>query len=135
MSLPKPGGNITGFITMEPTIAGKWLELVKEIVPQVTNCALLLNPATAPYADYFLGPFNAAAATLGVKGAIARVNDIGELEANIAAQSREPNGSLVVMPDTFTTLHRAKITTLANQYALPAVYPFRFFSTNGGLMS
>jgi len=103
-------------------MAGKWLELVKEIVPQVTNCALLFNPATAPYADYFLGPFNAAAATLGVKGAIARVNDIGELEANIAAQSREPNGSLVVMPDTFTTLHRAKITTLAiNTLCRPSI--------------
>jgi putative ABC transport system substrate-binding protein len=134
-SFPKPGGNMTGFITMEPTMAGKWLELVKEIAPHVTTCALLFNPATAPYADYFLGPFDAAAATLGVKGSIARVRDIGDLEASIAAESREPNGSLVVMPDTFTTLHRAKITALANQYALPSVYPFRFFSTSGGLLS
>jgi putative tryptophan/tyrosine transport system substrate-binding protein len=134
-SFPKPDGNITGFITMEPTMAGKWLELVKEIAPHVTNCALLFNPATAPYADYFLGPFNAAAASLGVKGTIARVRDVGELEATVAAQRHEPNGSLAVMPDTFTTLHRAKITALANQYALPAVYPFRFFSTSGGLLS
>jgi putative ABC transport system substrate-binding protein len=134
-SFSKPDGNITGFITMEPTMAGKWLELIKEIAPHVTDCALLFNPATAPYADYFLGPFNAAAASLGVKGALAKVNDVGELEASIAAQKREPNGSLVVMPDTFTTLHRAKITALANQYALPSIYPFRFFSTSGGLMS
>jgi putative ABC transport system substrate-binding protein len=134
-SFPRPGGNITGFITMEPTMAGKWLELLKEIAPRVTTCALLFNPATAPYADYFLGPFNAAAASLAVKGIIARVRDAGELETAITAQTREPNGSLVVMPDTFTTLHRAKITALANQHALPAVYPFRFFSTSGGLLS
>jgi putative ABC transport system substrate-binding protein len=65
-SFPKPGGNITGFINMEPTMAGKWVELLKEIAPRVTNCALLFNPATAPYADYFVGPFNDAAASLAV---------------------------------------------------------------------
>jgi len=134
-NFPKPGGNITGFITMEPTMAGKWLELLKEIAPRVLNCALLFNPATAPYADYFEDPFNAAAACLAVKTTIARVRDLGELEAAIAAQAREPNGALVAMPDTFTTLHRAKITALASQYALPAAYPFRFFSTSGGLLS
>ncbi len=134
-SFPRPGGNITGFITMEPTMAGKWLELLKEIAPRVTNCALLFNPATAPYADYFAGPFNTAAASLAVKVTIARVRDAGELETAIAAQTSAPNGSLVVMPDTFTTLHRAKITELADKYALPAAYPFRFFSTSGGLLS
>jgi putative tryptophan/tyrosine transport system substrate-binding protein len=134
-SFPKPGGNITGFITMEPTMAGKWVELLKEIAPRVTNCALLFNPATAPYADYFVGPFNDAAASLAVKASIAKVRDAGELETAIAAQAREPNGGLVVMPDTFMTLHRAKITALANQHMLPAVYPFRFYSTSGGLLS
>jgi ABC-type uncharacterized transport system substrate-binding protein len=134
-SFPKPGGNITGFITMEPTMAGKWLELLKEIAPRVTSCALLFNPATAPYADYFIGPFKAAAASLAVKATIAGVRNAGELETAVAAQAREPNGSLVVMPDTFTSLHRAKITALAQQHALPAVYPFRFYSTSGGLLS
>jgi putative tryptophan/tyrosine transport system substrate-binding protein len=134
-SFPKPGGNITGFITMEPTMAGKWLELLKEIAPRVTSCALLFNPATAPYADYFIGPFKAAAASLAVKATISGVRNAGELETAVAAQAREPNGSLVVMPDTFTSLHRAKITALAQQHALPAVYPFRFYSTSGGLLS
>jgi putative ABC transport system substrate-binding protein len=134
-SFPKPGGNITGFINMEPTMAGKWVELLKEIAPRVTNCALLFNPATAPYADYFVVPFNDAAASLAVKGVIARVRDAGELETAITTQAREPNSGLVVMPDTFTTVHRAKITALANQHLLPAVYPFRFFSTSGGLLS
>jgi len=134
-SFPRPGGNITGFITMEPTMAGKWLELLKEIAPRITNCALLFNPATAPYADYFRGPFNAAARSLAVKGTSAEVHHAGELETAIVAQAREPNGSLVVMPDTFTTLHRAKITALAEKYALPSAYPFRLFSTSGGLLS
>jgi putative tryptophan/tyrosine transport system substrate-binding protein len=134
-SFPKPGGNITGFINMEPTMAGKWVELLKEIAPRVTNCALLFNPATAPYADYFVGPFNDAAASLAVKGSMARVRDAGELETAITTLAREPNSGLVVMPDTFTTVHRAEITALANRHHLPAVYPFRFFSTSGGLLS
>jgi len=134
-SFPRPGGNMTGFITMEPTMAGKWLELLKEIAPNVTNCTLLFNPATAPYADYFVNPFNNAATSLAVKSTIAKVRDAGELEAAIAEQTNAPNGSLVIMPDTFTTLHRAKITELADRYALPAAYPFRFFSTSGGLLS
>jgi putative ABC transport system substrate-binding protein len=134
-SFPKPGGNITGFITMEPTMAGKWVELLKEIAPGVTNSALMFNPETAPYGDYFVGPFNGASASLAVKASIAKVRDAGELETAITALAREPNGSLVAMPDTFMTLHRAKITALANQHMLPAVYPFRFYVTNGGLLS
>ena len=134
-SFPRPGGNVTGFITMEPTMAGKWVELLKEISPRVTNCALLFNPVTAPYAEYFVRPFNAAAASLAVKPTIAGVRDAAELETAITAQAREPNGSLIVMPDTFTTLHRAKIAALAAQHSLPAAYPFRFFATSGGLLS
>ena len=134
-SFARPGGNVTGFITMEPTMAGKWLELLKEIAPRVTKCALLFNPTTAPYAEYFLNPFKAAAASFAVEAIIANVRDAAELETAIAAQTREPNGGLIVMPDTFTTVHRAKITALAAQYRLPAIYPFRFFAVNGGLLS
>ena len=134
-SFPRPGSNITGFITVEPTMGGKWVELLKEIAPRITNCALLFNPATAPYADYFMGPFNAAAASLAVNAAIARVREVGELETVIAAQTQKPNGSLVVMPDTFTTANRAKITALALQYQLPAIYPFHYFPKSGGLVS
>jgi putative ABC transport system substrate-binding protein len=111
-SFPLPGGNVTGFITMEPTMAGKWLELLKEVAPRIVRVALLFNPATAPYAEYWLNPFKA-----------------------IAAQARGPNGGLVVMPDTFLNLHRAEITSLAARYRLPAVYPFRFFTELGGLLS
>jgi putative ABC transport system substrate-binding protein len=134
-SFAKPGGNVTGFINMEPTIAGKWLELLKEIAPRVTRCAILFNPTTAPYAEYFLALFKAAAASFAVEAIIARVRDAAELETAIVAQAPESNGALIVMPDTFTTVHRAKIAALTAQYRIPAVYPFRFFATNGGLLA
>ena len=116
-------------------MAGKWLELLKEIAPRVDRVAFLFNPATAPYAEYYLNPFKAAAASFAVEAIAAPVHDTSELESVIAAQAREPNGGLIVMPDTFTTAHRAEITSLAARYRLPAVYPFRFFAELGGLLS
>ena len=134
-SFPRPGGNVTGFMNMEPTMAGKWMELLKEIAPRVARVALLFNPATAPYAEYWLNPFKAAAASFGVQAIAAPVHDTSELKTVVAAQAREPNGGLIVMPDTFTTAHRGEITALAAHHRLPAVYPFRFFAEFGGLLS
>ena len=134
-SLPRPGGNVTGFITIEGSMAGKWLELLKEIAPRVTRVACLFNPATATYAEYYLNPFKAAAASFAVEAIAAPVRDMSELESVIAAQAREPNGGLIVMPDSFTIAHRAEITSLAARYRLPAVYPYRFFAELGGLLS
>jgi putative tryptophan/tyrosine transport system substrate-binding protein len=134
-SFPQPGGNVTGFTNIEPTMAGKWLELLKEIAPSVARVALLFNPATAPYAEYYLGPFKAAAASLALEMIAAPVRDTSELESAIAAQARAPNGGLVVMTDSFLVAHRAEITSLAARYHLPAVYPFRFFVELGGLLS
>jgi ABC-type uncharacterized transport system substrate-binding protein len=134
-SFPRPGGNVTGFITMEPTMAGKWLELLKEIAPRVARSALLFNPATAPFGEYFLNPFKAAAASLAVEAIAAPVRDTSELETVIAAEAREPNSGLIVMPDAFLTDHRSEIVLLAARYRLPAVYPFRFFAELGGLLS
>jgi putative ABC transport system substrate-binding protein len=134
-SFPKPGGNVTGFMNMEPTMAGKWIEMLKEIAPRVARVALLFNPRTAPYAENWLNPFKAAAASFGVQGTAAPVYDTSELESVLAVQAREPNGGLIVMPDTFTTAHRAEITALTARHNLPAVYPFRFFAESGGLLS
>src|SRR5260221_1044690 len=94
-SLPQPGGNATGFITMEPSIGGKWLQLLKEIAPRVARVALLFNPTTAPYAEYYLSPFKTAAASFAVEAIAAPVRDRSELESSIAAQAREPNGGLI----------------------------------------
>ena len=134
-SLARPGGNVTGFTVMEPTISGKWLELLKEIAPHVNRAAFLFNPTTAPYVKYYLNPFKAAARSLGVEAIAAAVHDTPELESVLAAQAREPNGGLIVVPDVFLSAHRAEITSLAARYHLPAVYPYRQFTELGGLLS
>jgi putative ABC transport system substrate-binding protein len=134
-SFSRPGGNVTGFTNMEPTMAGKWLELLKEVAPGVARAAMLFNPATATYAAYWLNPFKAAAASSAVEATAAPVRDASELEAVIAAQAREPNGGLIVMPDTFPLDHRAAITSLTARYRLPTVYPYRVFAELGGLMA
>jgi putative ABC transport system substrate-binding protein len=134
-SFPRPGGNVTGFVTMQPTMGGKWLELLKEIAPRTARVAALFNPATAPYAEYWLNPFKAAAASFAVQAIVASVHDASELESVVAAQAHEPNGGLIVMPDTFMNEHRSEITTLAARYRLPAVYPYRAFAESGGLLS
>jgi ABC-type uncharacterized transport system substrate-binding protein len=128
-SFPHPGGNV------EPTMAGKWLQLLKEIAPRAARVAFLFNPATATYAEYYLKPFKAAAASFAVEAIAAPVRDTSELESIIATQAREPNGGLIVMPDTFTDAHRAEITSLAARYHLPAVCPFRFYAELGCLLS
>jgi ABC-type uncharacterized transport system substrate-binding protein len=120
-SFPRPGGNVTGFIVTEPTMAGKWLELLKEIAPHVARVAMLFNPATATYAEYWLTPFKAAAASFGVEAIVAPVHDRSELESVVAAQTREPYDGLIAMPDSFTVAHRVEITSLAARYRLPAV--------------
>jgi putative ABC transport system substrate-binding protein len=134
-SLPRPGGNATGFIALEGPMAGKWLELLKEIAPRVSRVAFLVNPATAPYAESFLNPFKAAAASFAVEAIVAPVHDASELETVVGAHAREPNGGLIVMPSAFATIHRMEITSLAARYRLPAVYPYRFFTDLGGLLS
>jgi putative ABC transport system substrate-binding protein len=120
---------------MEPTIAGKWLELLKEIAPRVKRVAILFNPATAPYADIYIKPFKAAAASLGLDAIAAPVQNGADLESVAAAQARGLNGGLVVMPDGFLNVHRAEIISLAARYRLPAIYPWRFFPELGGLLS
>lgn len=134
-SFPRPGGNVTGFTNIEPTMAGKWPELLKEIAPGVTRVAFLFNPATAPYAEAYLGPFKRAAASLALEAIVTPVRDTAELASTIAAQARTPNGALVVMTDSFLVTHRAEIAALAARYHLPAVYPFRDFIEAGGLLS
>ena len=134
-SLSRPGGNATGFIIMEPTTAGKWLELLREIAPRVNRVAFLFNPATAPYADIYLHPLKAAAVSFAVEALAAPVHDRSEFEPVFAAQAREPNSGLIVMPDSFPNVHRAEIVSLAARYHLPCVYPWRFFAELGRLLS
>jgi putative ABC transport system substrate-binding protein len=134
-SLPRPGGNATGFVNMENTMSGKWLELLKEVAPRTRMVAFLFNPKTAPYYEYYLNSFKTAAPSFAVVPVAAPVQDSHELETVIAAQAREVDSGLIVMTDNFTTAHRVEITSLAAHHRLPAVYPYRFFVDLGGLLS
>ncbi len=134
-SFPRPGGNVTGFTNLEPAMTGKWLELLKEVAPRVNRVAILFNPVTAPYAEYYLTPFKAAAASFAVEAVAAPVRDRFALESAVAAQARAPNGGLIVMTDSFMVGHGAEITSLAARHRLPAIYPYRFFAELGGLLS
>ena len=133
-SFPRPGGNITGFIAMEATVAGKWLGLLKEIAPHITRVIFLFNPTTAPYFELYLNPLKAAAQSYGVEVIVAPVHDASELETVVALNAREPNGGLIAMSDAFLNVHREKVTSLAARYRLPAIYPYHYFFDVGGLM-
>jgi putative tryptophan/tyrosine transport system substrate-binding protein len=134
-SLSRPGGNLTGFTPIENSLGGKWVELLKEIAPRVAKVAMVFDPAMAPFASYYLNPFKAAAASLGMEAIVAPVNDMTALERVVATSAREPNSGLVVMPDAFTIGHHADITSLVARYRIPTVHPFRIFAEVGGLVS
>ena len=127
--LPRPGGNITGFINVEAAMAGKWLELLTEIAPGVKRVAIMFNPDTAPGGgSYFLPSFEAAARSLKVAPIAAPVHSDAEIETVITSLGREPGGGLVVMPDAFMFVHRAPIILLAARNNVPAVYRIVVFA-------
>jgi putative ABC transport system substrate-binding protein len=135
-SLPRPGGNLTGFINIEASMAGKWLELLKEIAPGVTHAALMFNPETAPRGGiYHLPAAEAAARSLAIKPIAAPVHDEGEIEKVISSLGREPGGGLIPLPDGYMVVHRASIIAAAARNNVPAVYNALFFVRDGGLLS
>jgi putative ABC transport system substrate-binding protein len=134
-NMARPGGNVTGFLNFEFSMGGKWLELLKQMVPDVKRVALLFNPDTAPYAGSFMRVAEAAAPSFGVEPIAAGVRDEGELERAVADCAAKPAGGLIVLPDAFTTNHRELIVALAARHRLPAVYPLRVFAVSGGLVS
>ena len=133
-SLARPGGNVTGFMTFEYSISGKWLELLKQIAPGVTRAAVLRDPAI-PTGPAQFGVIQAAAPSLRVEVNPVNVRDAGEVERAVAAFARSGNGGLIVTASALASRHRDLIVTLAGQYKLPAVYPYRFFVAAGGLIS
>jgi putative ABC transport system substrate-binding protein len=134
-SFPRPDHNVTGFTNIESTMAGKWLELLKEIAPHLARVGILFNPATATYAENFIGPFKTAAVSFAAEAIAARVRDTSDLELVLASLAREPNSGLIAMPDPFLNVHRAVVTSLAARYRLPAIYWIRAFTERGGLLS
>jgi putative ABC transport system substrate-binding protein len=132
--LDRPSGNITGFGAFETTLGGKWLELLSEIAPGLKRAAFMFNPDTAPV-SFFMPSFETAARSLKVVPITAPVHSDLEIETAIGALGREPGAGLVVMPDAFTTVHRAPIILAAARNNLPAVYWASFFARDGGLLS
>jgi putative ABC transport system substrate-binding protein len=134
--LPRPGGNITGFIPQEESMAGKWVELLTEIAPGVKRVAAMFNPDTEPFVRrHFLPSFEEAARSFKVAPIVATVHNEAELERVITSLGREPRGGFVVMPDAFVQVHREQIILLAARYNVPAIYQLSLFAKQGGLLS
>jgi putative ABC transport system substrate-binding protein len=132
-SVARPDGNITGFAFIEFPIVGKWLEMLKEIAPGIRRATLIFNPQTAPYYSSYVRELEAASPAAELLAL--PVRDEVELKAAIAALANEPPGGLIAAADPFISAHRALIARLAQHHRLPAVYPWRQFVAEGGLMA
>jgi putative tryptophan/tyrosine transport system substrate-binding protein len=132
-SLAHPGGNITGFSVFEFSLGTKWMDALKQIVPGLRRVITIFNPKTAPYYPLYLRAIEKAASSFDVEPLVIEVHDEADIERAISALAGEPNGGLIVMPDSFNMVHRRTIIAVVNQ--LPAMYYFPFFATDGGLIS
>jgi putative ABC transport system substrate-binding protein len=135
VSLARPGGNLTGFMTDNSALGGKWVELLKEIAPRTVRIALMFNPTTAVPLKFYMPSVQAAGSTLGIEVNATPVRAKDEIEGVIAAQSRDQGSSLIVMPDPFNAVNREHITLLAARYRVPAMYYRREFAEAGGLIA
>jgi putative ABC transport system substrate-binding protein len=133
-SLARPGGNTTGFTLFEYSVGGKWLELLKQISPRVTRVAVIRDSSITSGAGQ-LAAIQTVAPSFGVELRPIDVRDAAEIERGVAALARASDGGIVVPLSTLATFHRALIVTLAARHRLPAVYPTRYFTTGGGLIS
>jgi putative ABC transport system substrate-binding protein len=133
--LARPEGNITGFMSYEASLGGKWLQLLKEAAPAVQRVAILFNPTTAPYFNFFLPDMESAAAALEMAAIRMPVQSALEIDRAVGAFAREPNGGLSNVPDGFLTVHRERIVALAEQYRLPSAFGGDYWAKSGTLLS
>ena len=131
----RPGGNVTGFALYEPSMGGKWLELLRRIAPGVARVALLFNPTTSVPIKFYMASIQAAASSFTVQASTAPVHAQDEIEGVIAALAGNPGAGLIVMPDLFNTINRDLIIAVAARFRVPAIYYFRSFADSGGLIS
>jgi len=134
-NLGRPGGNLTGFALYEPSMGGKWLELLKQIAPGVTRVALLFNPATTVPVKFYMSSIEAAASSFAIQASTAPVHAKDEIEGVIATLAGNPGAGLIVMPDLFNTVNRDMIIAIAARSRVPAIYFVRAFTDSGGLIS
>jgi putative ABC transport system substrate-binding protein len=134
LSMARPGGNITGFANNEFSVGGKWVDLLKQMVPGLTHMAALFNPQTTPQAKYFISSIEAAAPIFGVKIAAIPLESAADIEPAIADFARQPNGGLIFPTAAFPIVHRKKIVEVAARYRIPAIYATLDIVQDGGLM-
>src|SRR5215467_9982562 len=134
-SLPKPGGNLTGFSGAEFSVGGKWLDLLKEIAPGLARVAIMFNPDTAPQAKFFTRSIEAAASSLRVQPVVVHVRATTDIEPALESFARAPNGGLILTSDPFTYLRQQLIADLATRHRLPAISWDPVFPKHSGLMS
>jgi putative tryptophan/tyrosine transport system substrate-binding protein len=134
-SLARPGGQITGFISNEPTLGGKWPGLLKEVAPAVERVGFLFNPDVASYAEPFFRQAEVAARLLGLRLISSPIHDDHEIDRTIAEFGSQPRGGLIVLPDPLTNTHSTLIIRLAAEHRLPTIFAWRFEVAGGGLMS
>jgi putative tryptophan/tyrosine transport system substrate-binding protein len=135
VSLSHPGGNATGTANFEASIAGKWIELLKSVSPQLTRLAIPFNPASAPYGDIYLKYFRSVAPTFDVEVVAPAVADLGALDSYCAAQAGNAAIAVIPMPSAFSTGHVYEIATIMTQHRLPSLYVIRAYAEAGGLLS
>jgi putative tryptophan/tyrosine transport system substrate-binding protein len=137
-SFARPGGSMTGFTNFETTLGGKWLDVLKEIVPGLTRAGFLYNPDTAAAGatgGVYLESAKGAAARLGVELIVSPVRDVADIEFTISSLAKAPGGCLIVNPNVFTRAHRATIAASAAKHRVPTIYPYAAFVEAGGLLS
>jgi putative tryptophan/tyrosine transport system substrate-binding protein len=134
-SLTDPGGNITGFTNLEPSVSAKWLELLKEIAPGVTRVGIMFKPALSHAIPLFQDLLRRAAPKFTVELIESPVHDSSDIEAVLTALGREPGGGLILLPDTFLASNLKLILEMTARHRVPAIYPFRYFVSAGGLVS
>jgi ABC-type uncharacterized transport system substrate-binding protein len=134
-SFVKPGGNITGFTNLEFSLGGKWLELLKKLEPATKRIALMFNPDVTPFAEHIVRSAKAAGPKLGLTPFATPVRHISEIENVISNLNRETDSGLVVFPDSFLAFNREKIVSLISSHRIVAIYPFKYWTETGGLVS
>lgn len=133
-SLARPGGNVTGFTNFDSSMGGKWVQLLKDVAPDLTRVAVLLQ-AGNPTAPAFLKTIEAAAPLFGIQVSPAIQSNGPGIDLAISSFANEPNGGLIAVPSALLILHRDQVIALAQQRRLPAIYPYSEFAAAGGLMS
>jgi putative ABC transport system substrate-binding protein len=133
--LAHPGGNVTGFTAFESSMAGKWLQILQEIVPSVNRIGLLFNPTTAPNAQLFIREMEPVAASLSIALSRIIVHDVSEMEVALGRFASAEHVALAVLPDVFSTANRKRLIAVVAELRLPTIYSYPLFVTDGGLAS